>query len=374
MSLGATVTASGRRLLLVSPRPPRVDGQGDQRRASQIVEALSGDWDVEVISWLPDIATTGLARWVDRPITLLRVLALSFLQPLQVAYVQAWLPKAQKHRIVNSRYERVVFVTTRSVPRSMKDGFIVDFIDDLGGAALRRGHSSVGVKSWFWLWEGDRLRALDRRTSKRARLAIACSSADAAGIAASVSVVPLAATTKPMADEGDKVLFFGNLFYAPNREASTWVCEKLVPCLSDLGVAPSRVVIAGRRPTPALRKRAKAAGIDLRADVVNLSEVLRDAAVVVAPMQVESGPQSKILDAVGASRACVITSVANIALGLIDGQSALVREREPARFARAVVTLLNDRPLRDQLTRNARSQLSNFMPQAVTAAWRSAVR
>src|SRR6202022_1486556 len=44
-----------RKVLLVSPRPPRSDGKGDQRRAYEIREALSYEWDVEVLSWLPDV-------------------------------------------------------------------------------------------------------------------------------------------------------------------------------------------------------------------------------------------------------------------------------------------------------------------------------
>ncbi|MGH9156640.1 MAG: hypothetical protein ACRD1K_12570, partial [Acidimicrobiales bacterium] len=55
------------RALLVSPRPPRPDGHGDQRRAAEIARALAVDHDVEVVSWLPDVACAGLARWGGRP-------------------------------------------------------------------------------------------------------------------------------------------------------------------------------------------------------------------------------------------------------------------------------------------------------------------
>jgi glycosyltransferase involved in cell wall biosynthesis len=359
---------------VVSPRPPRADGQGDQRRASVIVGALADEWDITTLSWLPDIDKTGAGRWADRPSTLLRALALSMRYPLQVAYVQARLPKHLERQITQPGYDRVLFVTTRAVPPSVPEGFVIDFVDDLGGAALRRAESARGAGARFWSWEGRRMRALDRRIAARARAAVACSPSDAQAISPAVRVVPLAVATERVPDEGDNVVFLGNLFYAPNHEAAMWCCDELSPRLAARGVDRGRLVIAGRRPRPALRNSARAGGVDLRADVEDLSEVFREAAVVVAPMRLGSGIQNKILDAVGAGRACVITPMANAGLDLVDGESAFVRRRDADEFAEAVVALLGDPMLRASIAEAARARLSRFMPESVRAAWREAVR
>ncbi|MFN2607370.1 MAG: glycosyltransferase family 4 protein [Acidimicrobiales bacterium] len=363
-----------RRLLVVSPRPPRPDGQGDQRRAAVIVAALAPEWDVSTVSWLPDVETAGWRRWVDRPAALARALVLWARSPLQVAYVQARLPRRLAREISGDGHDQVVFVTTRALPPSAPPGYVVDFVDDLGGAALRRASVTGGLRGAFWRWEGRRLRSLDRRAAARASVAIACSEADAAAVSPAVAVVPLAAATAPLPEEGDDVVFFGNLFYAPNHEAATWICDHLVAPLQRLGVGPGRIVLAGRRPRTALRERAAAVGVRLRADVADLSDVLRGAAVVLAPMELGSGIQNKVLDAVGAGRACVLTPHANAGIGLVDGHSALVRERRPDEFAAAVATLAGDAGLRLRLAREAGRQLSRFRPEAVAAAWRAALR
>jgi hypothetical protein len=79
------------------------------------------------------------------------------------------------------------------------------------------------------------------------------------------------------------------------------------------------------------------------------------------------------LDAIGAGRPCVISEVANAGLGLVDGRSALVRERRAEPFAEAVTTLLEDSYVASRLVAEARLQLTHLLPDAVAVAWRTAV-
>ena len=67
-------------------------------------------------------------------------------------------------------------------------------------------------------------------------------------------------------------------------------------------------------------------------------------------MKLGAGMQYKILDAAGAGRACVISPVANMGIGLEDGRSALVRAGEGEAFAEAIVAPLADRDERARLT------------------------
>jgi glycosyltransferase involved in cell wall biosynthesis len=357
---------------VVSPRPPRADGQGDQRRAAELVGALAQEWDVDVVSWLPDVERTGARRWLSHPTHLLRAAGLGTVLPAQVAYVQGRAPRSLASTV--TRYPAVVFVTDRAVPRRVPPNAVVDFVDDLGGLALRRASSSSPPGALFWRLEGRRLRRLDRRLAAAARLSVAHSAPDAAGIGPSVATIPLSVGTRPVPDAGSKVVFLGNLFYAPNHEAAMWMCSELVPRLRDRGVDPADVVIAGRRPRPALRQAAVEAGVDLRADVADLAAVLAEAAVVLAPMRLGTGAQYKVLDAVGAGRACVVSPVANAGLELKDGTSVLVREREAEAFAEAAVALLDDPSFRRRLADEAQRGLADHRPEAVAERWRAAVR
>ena len=249
----------------------------------------------------------------------------------------------------------------------------MDFVDDLGGVALGRSRDGRGFKRWFWRHEAVRLRRFDRRIAASAAVSIAHSEPDAERIAPTVRTIPLAAATGPLAENGNKILFHGNLFYTPNHEAGTWICEALVPALARLGVEPNRLVVAGRRPRPSLRAVAQRAGIDFRPDVPDLMAVLSEATIVLAPMAFGAGSQYKVIDAVAAGRACILTGVANAGLGLVDGRSALVRERDPEGFAAAILSLLDDRALRLGLSLEARNHLAGHLPDAVASAWRAQV-
>ena len=359
-------------VLVVSPRPPRGDGQGDQRRAQEIVNALSEEWVVEVVSWLPDVDRTRAGRWLAHPRHLLRALALGLVMPVQVAYVQG---RAPSHlAALAATYDAVVFVTDRAVPRRIPAVAVVDFVDDLAASARRRAESSSGIAALFWRLEAVRMRRLDRRLAGAARVAVAHSPVEAASIGTSVVSIPLSVGTRAPEDPGDKIAFVGNLFYAPNHEASMWICSDLVPVLRRRGIEPSDVVIAGRRPRRALREAAAASGVDLRPDVASLGSVLDEAEVVVAPMRLGVGAQYKVLDAVGAGRACVLSPVANAGLEMVDGVSALVREREPEAFAEAIVRLRDDPALRARLAEEARRRLADHFPDAVAEAWRATLR
>jgi glycosyltransferase involved in cell wall biosynthesis len=360
------------RVLVVSPRPPRLDGQGDQRRAYEIVTALSSEWPVEVVSWLPDVTDSDWRRWGANRLHLVRAAGLSIMRPAAVAYVQSRAPQKLSLKLLN--YDAVVFVTDRAVPRRIPPVSVIDFVDDLGAGAFRRASSSKGLKAAFWRLEGIRVRRLDRVLARTARLCAITTPADAKGIAPNVRPIPLSVGTRPSADSGERVAFFGNLFYAPNHEAAMWICNELAPSLQAHGVDPEAMLIAGRRPHPALVKAAERAGVELRADVEDLKTIIDEAAVVVAPMTLGSGSQYKVLDAVGAGRPCVLSPVANTALGFVDGSSALVRERAVAPFAEAIAQLLGDPQLRSRLREAALTHIAPYSSERVGEAWRSLLR
>ncbi len=77
-----------------------------------------------------------------------------------------------------------------------------------------------------------------------------------------------------------------------------------------------------------------------------------------------------MLDAVGAERPCILTPFANEPLGMVDGESALIRERSVPAFAEAILRLLHDADLRRQLADGARGHLAEYSEEAVAQAWR----
>ncbi|GAC1371615.1 MAG: hypothetical protein NVSMB32_15720 [Actinomycetota bacterium] len=296
---------------------------------------------------------------MKQPLGLVRALALVPVLPVPVAYVQSLAPRSLA---VQARAGTpMVFVTDRSAPREVLAPYVIDFIDDLGGASLRRAQGGGRILSRLLQWDAQRLRRLDARLATNAALAVAVSEHDAHAISPAVKAIRHAIGTAvvpgpPSKLEGKgKVVFTGNLFYPPNLEAALWICESLVPALKSRGVEASQIIVAGRRPPKPLQRKAATAGVDLQPDVADLNDVLREAAVVLAPVVMGSGVQSKVLDAVGAGRPCVITPFANNAIGLQDGVSVLERDRSPAAFSEAILSLLEDPAFGRRLAERARA-------------------
>jgi glycosyltransferase involved in cell wall biosynthesis len=333
--------------------------------------ALEEDWTVEVVSWLPDAEQSLAGQWRANPISLLRAMALSSVLPFQVAYFQGFAPSRIRRL---PPHDLVLYMTDRAVPRSPTGPYAIDFIDDLGGAASRKAASHGRLLRAFWRWESRRLRRLDARLATNAALSLAVSAQDAAAIGSDVQTIHPSIATRPLADHGTKVVFIGNLFYEPNVEAAHWICDQLAPRLGALSIDPGSIIIAGRRPPGTLRAKAKRAGIDLRPSFPDLAELLSEAAVFICPVELGSGVQTKVIDAVGAGRACVLTPFTNQTLALDDGKSALVRDRNPKAFADAILSLLNDPELRRTLTQNAIRQLQPYTPEVVAEMWRTRFR
>jgi FkbM family methyltransferase len=356
------------RIALVTPRPPQADGTGDQRRAQDLVDALSPVADLDVVSWLPPGQRFPLPRTLR---AWLRLALLAPVRPLQVALTQASCPPESEVRLREA--EVVVFVTDRAPYRpTLPPSSVMDFVDDLAAVTARRGAEAVGLRGWFWRMESNRLRRYDRRLLASAAVAVAHSAPDAASIGPGVQPICLPFRLPP-SSPGDKILFLGNLYYHPNEEAALWICRELAPELVRRGVPPDRVVVCGRRPSPALRAAARRAGVDLRPDVPDTAAVMAEAMVVLCPTILGTGAITKVIDAVGARRPVVITPLANQGLGLVDGESALVKNREAAAFAEAVRTLLDSPALRISIAEAAYAQMRDYQPEAVYRAWQSAV-
>ena len=110
------------------------------------------------------------------------------------------------------------------------------------------------------------------------------------------------------------------------------------------------------------------------ADFARLEDVLEGAGCVIAPLEVCSGVQSKVVLAVDAGLPVVVTPRVNEALGLLDGIEAEIVDRDADRFARSVARLLADHSLSERMAEAARIRIdSMFLEDTVVRQWRELV-
>ncbi|WP_338605186.1 glycosyltransferase family 4 protein [Desulfoferula mesophila] len=148
------------------------------------------------------------------------------------------------------------------------------------------------------------------------------------------------------------ILFMGSMSYFPNVDAALYFSERILPLIHQ---ADSRVrlIIAGRDPTPEIRRLHGAPGIQVVSNPPSMERVAEQCALTVVPLRLGGGTRLKILHAMAMGLPVVSTSLGCAGLQVAHGRHLLV-EDQPEAFARAVLELLDDRPRREALRHGGR--------------------
>lgn len=139
---------------------------------------------------------------------------------------------------------------------------------------------------------------------------------------------------------GRRIVFTGAMDYFPNVDGVRHFCEQVLPRV-QAAVPGARFAIVGRNPTPAVRRLASRAGVEVTGTVPDVRPYLRGAAVAVAPLRVARGAQNKTLEAMASGLPVVCSTAVADGLGVGEPHGVHVAD-DPGEFARHVVALLDD--------------------------------
>ena len=158
-----------------------------------------------------------------------------------------------------------------------------------------------------------------------------------------VAVIPNGVDLPPLATLPDPLptaVFAGSLDYAPNMDAVAFLAGAVWPRIRA-AVPSARLLVAGRRPGPAITALHGSHGIEVLPDVPDMAAVLGRAWVGLAPMRTGVGLKNKVLETWAAARPCVLTPLATNGLLLPPGHDGLVA-RDADALAAAAAALLHD--------------------------------
>ncbi len=151
---------------------------------------------------------------------------------------------------------------------------------------------------------------------------------------------------------GPTVGFVGVMDYLPNVDAVNSFAAECWPAIrSRFPTASFRIV--GRSPTRTVRKLAQIPGIQVVGEVADVGFELARFDVSVAPLRIARGVQNKVLEAMAAAKAVVLTSKAAQGIMAEDGRDYVVAETG-TQFVEAVCLLLADTVARDRIGKSAR--------------------
>jgi len=225
--------------------------------------------------------------------------------------------------------------------------------------------------------EAARCHGLEAELARSAAVTTAVSRRDleALGVAQGTGrVVPVSAPARRRGDLVDPpaVLLSGNLGYRPTVKGALWFARNVWP-LIRAQTSKVRWVLAGARPSAAVRRLAALPGVEVHADVPDLAPFFRRARVAIAPMAGGSGVPMKVLEAWAAGVPVVAHPWSAAGLEALPGRDLLTAEgcRE---FADAVVQLYKDSTRARAIGEAGREVWQRlYEPRRVAEAVRSAV-
>lgn len=369
------------RLTIVCPRFPEYGYRGDQLRARQLIELLSPDHELHVVTGgrPSDPGAVHDLRLFAR-VTLIRAGPLARLvatvdrlahrQPAEVGWMA---PARLRHAVRASAAtsDALIASTVRVVSEPLPVPLILDHIDAL--SVNMRGRAELERLLPLRLAarvEAALLRRHERVTAGWAAAQIAVSEADARSLPPSppVVVIPHAIFASVPAEGGTAaattrdidVIFTGNMRYPPNRDAAGWLSQEITPELRRLR-PDIRVMIAGRSA-----HRLSLDEVEVASDVPDLAALLRRARVAIVPLRGGTGVPNKLLEAAVAGAAIVATPLAAGAAGV-----AALTANDASGLAAAVVGLLDSDEARSELAARARADLAARAPTVVAAQLRA---
>ena len=135
------------------------------------------------------------------------------------------------------------------------------------------------------------------------------------------------------------IVFTGNMGYPPNINSAEYLVNRILPLVRSRK-SDVRFLIAGANPH--LRVLVlKSPQVDVSGWVSDMRECYARARIFVAPMQLGTGLQNKILEAMAMKIPCITYPLANQELNAKEGEEILVGQT-PEEYTRHVFTLLND--------------------------------
>lgn len=142
------------------------------------------------------------------------------------------------------------------------------------------------------------------------------------------------------------LVFNGNMSYPPNIDAAVFLANEILPEVWKTRPETS-LLISGASPTAAVKALAND-----RITVSGWVEDVRDsyamASIFIAPMQIGTGLQNKLLEAMSMEIPCITSTLANNALNAKDQESILIGNSVDS-YRKCIEQLLDSETLRNQI-------------------------
>lgn len=363
------------RLLFLTSRFPFPLEKGDKLRAYHLIRELSERFEIILFALSPTQITPAQRKAltpychsihvsiVPKVKSYSNLLVMRNL-PFQIAYFQSGTSMKELEQVVHETNPRIVFCHlirmaeyARRLPVRVK---VIDYMD-----AFSKGMERMHATTSWWLRPFVRHEAVSLARYEQAvyhefgaHFIISRQDRSCMPVKEkeTMDVVPNGVDLTyfhPM--EGKRkytVLFNGHMAYPPNIASALFTAKKIMPALRKK-MPEANLLIAGAEPARQIRQLANRQ-TTISGWMDDIRTAFADSSVMVAPMLISIGLQNKILQAMAMGVPCVVSTLANNAIGATPGKELLVAD-DPEDYATQIELLCNDAAFRDSVVRQAQA-------------------
>ncbi|KAB1064422.1 glycosyltransferase [Salibacter halophilus] len=280
-------------------------------------------------------------------------------KPFQVHYFYKKTVQKQIDKIVEREMPAHIFVQLiRTAEYAKKYPFIpntFDYMDAFSRGVERRIKYSIPGLRRLFITESNRLKHYEASVFKFFQNKIIISEQDRDLISHpdknEIEIIPNGvdldfyqpSDVKPQYTIG----FTGNMAYPPNVRAALFLASEVLP-LVQKELPDASLLISGTNPVAKIKSLDNGNDIIVTGWVKDIRDSYTQADIFVAPMQIGTGLQNKLLEAMAMKKPCITSELANQALGAVDGKEVLIGFSAQD-YADIIVNLTKNKERKQQL-------------------------
>lgn len=281
--------------------------------------------------------------------------------PFQVHYYFNSTINKKIHQVISSNNPDIIhchLIRVAEYVRNLKYKKLIDYMDTFSLGLTRRTSKQAFYLRWLFKLESDRVRKYESMVFDDFNAHTIISEQDRMYIEHpkrnSIKIINNGIASEfinyKISDSKEyDLLFTGNMSYQPNVDAAIYL-SKLVNKLK-VKYPSIKLAISGTNPTAQV--------LDLQNEHIvvtgwlpDLKTIYAKSRIFIAPMQIGTGLQNKLLEAMAMRVPCITSKLANNALKAINGEQIIECEQEDD-YLNAIELLLNNQEKSNTLANNA---------------------
>jgi polysaccharide biosynthesis protein PslH len=269
---------------------------------------------------------------------------------LQVAYfynsgaqkkIDLYLKKYQPDHIYCQLIRVTEYVRNSPIKKTL------DYMDALARGMERRVEDAPFYLKWFLKTETTRLKRYEHFIFNDFNNSVIISEQDRKLIVNvnndNITVVPNGVDYNTYKHESlpkeYDLIFTGNMAYPPNVDSVVYLVNNVMPLVWEKQ-PQINLIIVGAKPTVKVLK-LKSEKVNVTGWIEDISEYYSKSKIFIAPMQIGTGLQNKLLEAMAMKLPCVTSQLANNALGATHSENILIGNSDEE-YAEHIINLIND--------------------------------